>query len=157
MSSKLPISNQTLAIRSAADLAVLGINPLTGEACAYSQRILCDVNEEGRELLREYLGLPSLELAPAMNGTVDGWPAVGCFMLSRGSIQDLARFGMFYKGALANITFTDGTLYGLFDQDLVDRYAGALSNGTLERNPVATSCAPRVGSRNVHQMTGRVL
>ena len=46
----------------------LGINRLTGEACALSMRGLCELTREAMELLLEYLGLRvDLDLVPRSN------------------------------------------------------------------------------------------
>jgi hypothetical protein len=39
------------------ELQKYGIFMLTGESCAYSMRVLCDVNEKGWRILRNYLGM----------------------------------------------------------------------------------------------------
>jgi hypothetical protein len=38
-------------------LSAIGIEPLTGEACAYSMRVLCDLNEDGCKLIADFFGL----------------------------------------------------------------------------------------------------
>lgn len=145
-----------LAIHGLRDLVALGINPLTGEACAYSQRVLCDVSEKGRELLQDFFGLQTFVTHPNMNSMVGDDPAIGSVMLPRGIWSDLAAYYAFNSDALAYATAPDGSVMILYTQDLVDRYA-AFSKGSLVRNPTASAKAPRVGSRNVHVATGRVM
>jgi hypothetical protein len=40
------------------DLREFGINALTGEADRTGQRILCDLNKEGRRIVYDLLGIP---------------------------------------------------------------------------------------------------
>lgn len=147
-------------------MSVLGIQPLTGEACALSMRMLCDVNAEGRQLLSDYFGIPNLEMAPPMNSRVDEQPSVGSIMLPRQSWPEIARFGLFMKGALAlyERDTAETTVYrgccqivGIFSEERVQEYVKA--GLELAYNPLKPHVGEnvRVGSRNVHQMTGRVI
>lgn len=142
-------------LRGFSSLAKFGIGALTREACAYSQRMLCDVNAQGLALLSDYLGVPELTLAPPMNSQVDGQPSVGSLMLSLNSRSSLARFIAFREGALAYAEEPDGTLHALFNPEHVDRY-NEIGLGVVRNYSLSTS-VPHVGSRNVHQMTGRVI
>ena len=55
-----------------------GINLLTGEACGFSVRFLCDIeNEQAKEYLRDFLGLPELTLAESWNH------GIGSMMIGR--------------------------------------------------------------------------
>ena len=49
-------------------------DPLTGEACGLSYRILCDVTEAGRKTLAKALGIPNLTLPAAWNRGTDADP-----------------------------------------------------------------------------------
>ncbi len=40
------------------DLRRYGINSLTGEACPYSQRVLCDLTPRGKKIVFDLLGIP---------------------------------------------------------------------------------------------------
>lgn len=153
--SATPRSPEYIQIGSPQDLQAFGIAPLTGEACAFSMRLLCDVNEAGSALLQEYWGVPSLQLAPPMNSQVDGVSSIGSVMLPRQGWQDLAAFAAFRDGALGYVRRKDGTLMALFTVPLFERYLDLSAD--VVRNPAIASRAPRVGSRNVHEMTGRVL
>ena len=71
-------------------LEVVGVSILTGEACAYSMRLLCDLNEEGAALVAEFLGTAGkLNLPRNMNSKVNGKPAIRSIMLTRGMINEL--------------------------------------------------------------------
>lgn len=134
---------------------VFGITVLTGEACAYSQRLLCDVNDDGLALLSEFWGIPGLKLAPPMNTRVNGLPAVGSVMLAPDAWKDLARFAFFHSRALGWVESGSGELTGIYSKELLDRYVE--HDYPVHRNYALTSDHPHVGSRNVHQMTGRVV
>lgn len=141
------------------DYRKLGVEPLTGEACAFSRRVLCDVSEDGAALIKDYLGLPAdAALAPKWNSQVGSKPAVGSVMLSRDTMQDLAVFALLRNGALA-VLVGPHAVQGLFEADLLARYEALLRDDasvtySLIRN--IRSPAAAIGSRNVHQATGRV-
>lgn len=71
------------------DLEPYGIFPLTGEACALSMRILCDLSHVGRRIVRECLGLPipiipaapGVQLAEPWNSSTRGVQHVASIML----------------------------------------------------------------------------
>lgn len=150
----------------------LGINTLTGEACAYSMRILCDLNEDGVELIAEYFGLPKFPL-PAleekMNSTVGNKPSVGSMMLPRTGFSDLIRFKMFSLGYKFVVGQLDGTAFTGFDEQSYENYPALkmYTDGTSVmlkdnggqlvcwRNPRGSGGQPFAGSRNVHAFTGR--
>lgn len=142
------------------DLEQFGINCLTGEACAYSQRLLCDVNDDGAKLMADYLGIDFRGFADNWNSQVNGKPAVGSVMLHRDSLQQVAVFAMFRAGALAVYT-AGGDLTPICDSERMQQYVSYMNSAStiesvrLFRNPTTSSIAPREGSRNVHAATGR--
>lgn len=143
------------------DMAQFGINGLTGEACAYGMRTLCDVNEEGKALLAEFFGMPDISLPRNMNSTVDGQPAIGSLMLAHDIVPKLAQFAFFTKGALAVVIMGGREIHGIFEAERLQQYRdfAEKENGasvTVVTNYALRSAAPMVGSRNVHQATGRV-
>lgn len=155
-------------------LSSIGINPLTGEACAFAMRILCDLNADGMELITDWIGLPKFP-APAFAepfnpGTpINGYPALGSVMLSRETLPALARFALFRDGYQYIVGRDDMLAYMAFsDSDLADHPALQLyldgsswlmheSGQHLYRNPRGAGGQPHVGSRNVHAMSGRTL
>lgn len=145
---------ESLTVSGLHKFETFGITVLTGEACAYSQRLLCDVNEDGLSLLAEFLGIPDLKLAAPMNSRVNGLPAVGSLMLAPGMWKDLAKFAFFHSRALGWVE-VGGELTGIYSQELFDSYVQ--HDYPVHRNYALTSSHPSVGSRNVHQMTGRVI
>lgn len=81
------------AIRSWRDLEDFGIDALTGEACGYAMRLLCDVTESGKALIESFFG-GRIELTPGGNWNrgSDDDPHVGSVLLPRSILRDLAAF-----------------------------------------------------------------
>ena len=98
-------------IRSFEDLEQFGIHALTGEACGFSMRLLCDVTEQGKNLVEKYFG-GTIEIRKDsnMNSGRGGPPHVGSVMLPRQDfVQQFGIFCLLYtstdKGALiASVT-----------------------------------------------------
>jgi hypothetical protein len=146
-------------VYSFGDLRQFGIANLTGEACAYSMRQLCDVNEDGKALLEDYFGV-KLQLADRYNSSVFDKPSIGSLMLHGHSVHEIAQFAFFRAGALAVVVTNDRDMHGVFDEDrlkayedYIEKYPKSIS---LRRNFSLKSTAPRVGDRMVHAATGRV-
>lgn len=157
-------------IESSNPLQDFGVNMLTGEACAFSMRVLCDLNEDGASLIRDFLGLghgTTREVfAENWNSTVGDSPAIASVMLTREVIPALIRFAMFRQGYQFFLTFNESWGGIAFDSEdatgnnsmlqlYIDGTAAMLANdkARLYRNPRGNH--PRVGSRNVHAFTGR--
>ena len=154
-----------IVIRNWRDMAQFGIEALTGEACAFSMRLLCDVNAEGRALLTTYFGLPGdTELAAPYNSKVNNEPSVGSVMLEHG-LESLATFTLRRAGmklvvvrrheATGNMVEVVGFTDDEFDDSLYYMASLALNQSVFVRREVSP-CVTR-GDRNIHQMTGRVL
>ena len=158
---------------SYSNLPDLGINPLTGEACAFSMRILCDLDEIGVSLIKEYLGLAhDTTFQKNWNSSVGGHPAVAAVMLERSMFPALVRFALFRQGYRyvlqeeggTNATgfndedqrrgYTDLSLYIDGTSSLLKENGGCL---LLHRNPRGGGGQPYQGSRNVHAFTGRTV
>jgi hypothetical protein len=148
---------------------LLGIHPLTGEACALSMRILCDLSEAGAELMRDYLGLPhDCPLSPAWNSTVSRKPAIACMMIERSAFPAIVHFALLRNGcqyvygrddSADSSGFSDSDFVHYPDlRDYVDgsnpARAGFDDGARLYRNPCTS--APIVGTRAVHAFSGRV-
>lgn len=140
------------------DLVQFGIDALTGESCAFSMRLLCDVNADGAALLADYLGLTTAAFQDNWNSTVNGQPAVGSVMLDRDCLSRLATFAAFRAGALAVVVGV-GSVVPVMTPERLAEYTDCLSNhpelGSLWRNPTIGATQPHAGSRNVHAATGR--
>lgn len=132
------------------DLRPYGIDLLTGEACAYSMRLLCDVNEEGKKLLEEFFG-GCITIADGSNwnsGTKYGG-SVGSVMLTRSIFAELAAF------ILLTTTEVDSTI-ATFEGGAIE-YTGKWLSGYGELGRTyRTGPGPTEGGRNVNMASGRV-
>ena len=102
----------------------LGINLLTGEACRLGQRILCDVSQDGAELVNLYFGA-EMKLEKNNNSFVGDKPAVGSLMLGREMLKEVAVFGVMVKGAIAVVepdAKTGHRAIAIFDSELLNMY-----------------------------------
>ncbi len=151
----------SLQISNWGDLRHFGINTLTGESCAYSMRILCDMNEDGIALIREFFGMempenPRVQFANKWNSTVEGKPALVSIMLSRGIFADLCRFALLRSGAPFIVQSPDGSWYAYSDEEVVSY---GLTRESLQHTDdwrVYVNPTPKgAGSRNQHAFTGR--
>ncbi|WP_144106774.1 hypothetical protein [Paraburkholderia sp. BCC1886] len=144
------------------DLQHFGINALTGEACAYSTRILCDVNAEGCALLLDYFGLPPQGIVSRpWNARVKDEPAIGSFMLHRHSLRQLAEFALLRMEAKAIVYRGEDATVGLFTDELLANYEKLMQempSSTKQWGIRRNYQLPKaVGSRNVHMFTNRVV
>ena len=91
-----------------------GISILTGEACAYSMRVLCDVNHAGLKLVNDTFGMNHEPygingrgrvygeyycdtMMRRHNSKVDGEPTVASIMLSWPMLEEIIKFGIVGK------------------------------------------------------------
>jgi hypothetical protein len=137
------------------DLEKYGINSLTGESCAYSLRLLCDLNQEGVDLLQAYFGMYNADsFASNWNSTVNGKPAIKSIMLSYELFFPLVQFIISHvekypyyiraKGMGEIIAFSD-------EQDLEFYQANPDYYSLFYGHTIKESR----GGRCVHQFTGR--
>ena len=139
------------------DLESYGINVLTGEACAYGMRLLCDVNLAGHRLLGQFLGLgPSWTGLPAWNSQVNGQASVASMLLPRSLFTDLMVFILFQVHQLPYVvTPRAAERTGLWIAgyrelpELDEDHFQVRRNWAIGQDQV-------IDGRNVHQMTGRV-
>lgn len=118
-------------IRNWNDLEQYGINALTGEACRIGLRLLCDVNQVGKNALQQWFGAELTQ--GSMNNSVNGLPAVASVYISHGAYRDLAVYLMLTVGQ-AKMACVEGnggcSVVGYFDTsedvkfmvDFIDRY-----------------------------------
>jgi hypothetical protein len=144
------------------DLQRYGLNCLTGEACAYTYRVLFDLSEEGAALVRNYLGLaPGAIFLDNWNSMVGTAPAVGSVMLSHAVVKDLMVFALLSVGNFDRVLQTvNGTIgFNLDDRmcALFLKYAKEWPQETtrLHHNCRKGGNQPHIGDRNIHQATGR--
>lgn len=133
-----------------------GIKILTGEACAYSQRLLCDVNDDGKKLLDDYFSV-TINFPSNWNSKVNDMPATGSIMLpSRGDFWHyLGMFVMWHVEKVDIVIDERDVLIGLKEGDEYYEEYLKLYGGTdyIRRNP--NYGQPQRNGRNVHAMTGR--
>ena len=139
------------------DLKQYGISPLTGESCAYSMRLLCDLNEDGKYLLERFFGgTMEFRKGTNWNSQVNGKPAKYSVLLPYGILDDLRRFILF---SLENKTYAywyegTGTMIGS-DDDLPLEALDSSANRYV--NYAKTSGQPSVADRNIHAISGRTV
>lgn len=127
-----------------------GILLLTGEACAYSSRGLCDLTEKGAELIRNYLSLPcNCPLNPPWNTQ-----GVASILLPWDCFSSLVAFCCLTSGECVEVIRTDSLLVGVEPSDS-DKHVKLWLDG----RKVIRTYQPLHGSeggRNRHQMSGRL-
>lgn len=123
-------------LNSLSDLEQYGLSYLTGEACALSQRLLFDLNQDGVDLVKEYFGLlPGSMLAGNWNSQVNGKPAVASILLPKHPefYQELFKFLLFREG-FDVVAIYGGVVSGMSDAEL-EEYGFQSLTGLLCRNP----------------------
>jgi len=140
-------------------LKQFGINCLTGEACKYAQRLLCDLNEDGAALIMDYLGVTMLR--ENWNSTVNDKPAVASVMLHRESLQQIAQFAIMRMNPFA-IMYGNHAVIGIFTPEAYDRYSNFIrdfpsSTKEWKLHTLQRSLNPGDGSRNQHAFSGRTV
>jgi hypothetical protein len=139
------------------DLLPFGINPLTGEACGLSYRILCDVTEPGRKILAKALGIPRLALPEAWNRGGAADPHVGSVMLPFEMLTPLAVFSLLESGCTQVWLVRDGGVIGIEPGDSPEMIeANRLLVGDRLARTLGYRGTASGGDRNVHMMSGRV-
>ena len=137
------------------DLVAYGIDPLTGEACGLSYRILCDVTENGHKVLAKAFGIPKLTLSEAWNRGMTTDPHVGSVMLAFEMLVPLAVFALLESGCTEVWIVREGSVIGIEPSDTPEMIE---ANRLLVGDRLARALAYRgsAGDRNVHMMSGRV-
>jgi hypothetical protein len=136
-----------------------GINMLTGEACGISMRLLCDLTEEGYDLIVDFFG-GATPTHSAMNR------GKACIMLSRDTLRDIVIFGALRNGANNVVAFEYDrysnarnvykSFVGTIDQlrhdlELYKQYDWVKIGRSWDRSGTAHD-----GMANRHEMSGRV-
>lgn len=132
-----------------------GINRLTGEACAFGRRVLCDLNEDGRELLADFFSISSNAFNENWNSRVGKKEAVASIMLDRHFFKDILIFALLREG------------WEYIIEHNVDHISLTATNKTeeilrwQENTPglrvIRNWSGPNsFGTRNMHQMSGRI-
>lgn len=150
----------SISVGSWEDMRQLGVNYLTGEACAYGMRGLCDLSGDGVALMVDYLGLKNTGVFQGnWNSMVGEHAAIASVMLVREELIPLATFALLRMGALAVVGKQGSGVTGIFDEDLLRRYEELSAKnpdlGYFIRRNYRTG--PGIGSRNTHQFSGRTV
>lgn len=141
------------------DLVQYGINTLTGEACAYSMRVLCDLSEDGADLVSCFMGVPYHRgmFPKNWNSMVGDKPSVYSIMLTRSALRELMKFALLSIDRVSLIVESkDGALVGLSPSD--EYYAAYVQRAgehtevyTIHRHP--ENLRYNASDRNQHAMT----
>lgn len=159
-----------LHIDSTSDLQQFGINVLTGEACSYGLRLLCDLTEDGVNLVSAFLG----GIDRGATDDPPGFPfpknwnsgAVASVMLTRNVLfGELAVFALFRAGCSLVVRGPDGSVTGVFPHEhraleMYDaiRYAPDESREYyFHVNRSLRTRQPSADGRNEHTFTGRTV
>lgn len=133
-------------------LIPFGIDPLTGEACSFSYRVLCDCTAKGRKIILRALGIPDIKLCdPWNNGTKED-PHIGSCMISLCMLEFLAVFAFLEDNASEVWLFKNGTVMGFYPDDTeeVMQQTERFCEGKIRRKIRSSPT-----DRQLHQMTGR--
>jgi hypothetical protein len=161
------------------DLEQFGIKLLTGEADALGYRILCDLDAQGVRVFKECFGLPrdTSENDPtSMRNRVYGMAAnwnsgsIASVMLTGYELVPLAIMGFYLQGY--DVVATDHTVFALEKNERIELDSTGehylVGEGELWTWPESYGTIRRIirqrksdgqrvqGTRNVHQMSGRV-
>jgi hypothetical protein len=149
------MSVRTRSVRSWNDLEQFGIVPLTGEACGFNMRILCDVTTEGKAYLERFFGgNMQIRAGSNWNGGSKGNPHVGSVLLPYSILTDLGAFLLAFTGRDTTVVsvVTDGGGVLEFDGKLDDKEEARYGVIRYYRR----SNQPGTGDRNQHAASGRI-
>ena len=146
-------------ITKLADLEEFGIVPLTGEACSLGYRILCDVTEEGKELIKLTFGLSNVTLHPNWNRGTSAAPHIGSIMLPFQTCIPLGVFALLKRYGEVWVIYDQfnhpSSVMGLEKDDYKQEWKEYLDNSKTPYTVLKGSVEN--GARNVHQMSGRIV
>ena len=146
------------------DLEPYGIDMLTGESCAYGYRVLCDLTEDGIELVANCLGIQNLEAFKLSLPEAWNTKGIRSIMLSPGMFQNLSVFACFDSNCSHAYIMYSGSVIGVEQGD--QKYMDGWINGHQASYCEACDRYGKGGgiqhryanpgfSRNTHQMSGR--
>lgn len=142
------------------ELEPFGVKPLTGEACVFGMRLLCDLNEAGLDLIQRFFGgNVDVKYASNWNTTVNLENAVGSVLLTYTVLADLAAFALLTPEYPFVLVHQNGVVVGYSSDEWAqlprDSQGCLLLN--YKRTYHQTNPQPGVttGDRNNHQMSGR--
>jgi len=129
------------------DLEAFGIDLLTGEACAYNYRFLCDVTASGQRVL-EQLWDTSLTLHPPWNSGRKDDPHVGSIMLAQPMFASIAAFALLQTSCERIWILKSGAVAGLTSAEDAEHRPSV-------QDDLAQVLFNRGFSRHTHQFSGR--
>lgn len=139
-------------------LGQFGVNVLTGEACKFGMRLLCDLSEEGADLVRQFFGAPDMDCLPlSWNKYMPhGGRAVASVLLPRSVMQDLMVYALFKVDGCSEVIVCPGhSIVGVRKTDEYRaRYLELAQNDS--RYTVLTNPGNGDG-RNTHLFSGRTV
>ena len=130
------------------DLLPYGIDPLTGEACGLSYRILFDLTAKGQKIVEKALGCKIT--SEAWNRGTKEEPHTASVMLSQEMLVPIGIFALLENGCHIVWLLDDRSLIGFEPSDTERPYIGTHE---IRR---AFSYSGTAGDRNQHMMSGRV-
>lgn len=155
------MKGEWLVVRDWRPMKDFGVDVLTGEACGLGMRLLCDLTAAGADLIREFFSLSGTNFPFARNwnhGT-DEDPHVASVMLPVSIFRDLAAFAMLENGYVTVITTTKQAIYGFTDHRDAEEYLKLIDanrDGSMFGHHEVLRKRGTAGTRNVHEMSGRV-
>lgn len=138
------------------DLTPFGIEVLTGEACGLSYRLLCDVTDEGKAIIKKCLSLQDIVFPEPWNRGPADRPHSGSIMLCPEMYLPLGIFALLESGCREAWQVGATALIGLEESDSPEEIElmQAFYKSDLKRTYAYRGDA---GDRFIHQMTGRVM
>ena len=139
-------------IHNLSDLREFGINLLTGESCAFSRRLLCDVTQAGKDLIIQALGVQDISLCNSWNGG----DAIGSILLERDTLLTCAILALLKVSGTVEVWETQDGWLSAMDKATLQLYI----DNDYESEGVRKYRMFSIGSidgRNVHQMSGRTV
>jgi hypothetical protein len=137
------------------DLEAYGLDVLTGEACGVCYRLLLDVTAKGRDIIRHCLDLPELKLSEPWNSGTKESPHIGSIMLAPELFVPISVFALLDNGCKEVWLFKNSSLLGIEPTDDPTQVEHA-KLAYLDNTVRYFRYGGDAGSRNTHQMSGRV-
>jgi hypothetical protein len=147
MMEELDQQSEIKQIITLKDMEPFGIEALTGEACGYGLRELCDLNEDGAKYLREFFSLADNAFLPPWNSHGKYGKHVASILIGHHSFDDIAIF-LLLKHHLWVVGAREGTFAADTEEEL-----DAIRKW---HHPFQTYFNNNWSSRNQHAMSGRL-
>jgi hypothetical protein len=155
-----------LHVNNTRDLQQFGINVLTGEACSYGLRLLCDLTQVGVDLVSSFFG----GLSHSPENERRGYPfpqnwnsgAIASVMLPRSILfSELAIFAMFRAGCSLVVVSPGGSITGVkpHEKEALALYQQLRTESQSANDYVfyTNRALQSVHGRNEHQFSGRTV